>query len=134
LGRMISQIKKGRFFTVSGGHARKSMVLADDVARNILRISENSGIYHLTDGLDPEVGELSAAIAKQFGVRRIINVPYRIASVLAFCGDLFGAKSVFNSSILDQITSSLTFSDFKARANGIWESRSVVDQCKYWVE
>ena len=66
LGAMIKGIKKGYYFNISGGKARKSIVLAEDVAAIIPVAAKIGGVYNLTDGYHPSFNELSAEIARQF--------------------------------------------------------------------
>ncbi len=117
LNSMIQGIKKGYYFNIAGGQARKSMVRAEDVARFILPASEVGGIYHLTDGQHPNFFELSHKIGKAFGRNRIPNMPLGIAKVIAKIGDVLGPWFPLNSDKLSKITSELTFDDSLARQN-----------------
>lgn len=76
LREMISAIKGSYYFNISGGQARKSMVLATDVSRYIRKASETGGIYNLTDGYHPNFYELSQHIAKQVSKKFIPNLPF----------------------------------------------------------
>jgi nucleoside-diphosphate-sugar epimerase len=115
LGAMIHGIKKGYYFNIAGGLARKSMVLAEDVANILLKASEIGGIYNLTDGYHPNFYELSKAIAKQYGKSKLFNLPFIIAKSIALVGDVLGAKFPLDSNKLKKITTDLTFDDTKAR-------------------
>uniref|UniRef100_UPI003D7F87D5 NAD-dependent epimerase/dehydratase family protein n=1 Tax=Pedobacter sp. TaxID=1411316 RepID=UPI003D7F87D5 len=53
LKAMINGIKNGYYFNIAGGKAKKSMVLAEDVAQIIPKVSTIGGIYNLTDGYHP---------------------------------------------------------------------------------
>ena len=90
LGVMLNGIKKGYYFNIAGGLARKSMVLAEDVANVLIKASEIGGIYNLTDGYHPSFYELSNAIAKNNGKKRIFNMHFLIAKSIA----LIDRKSV----------------------------------------
>lgn len=122
LGTMIRAIQKGYYFNIGGGKAKKSMVLAEDVACFIPVIAPIGGIYNLTDGVHPTFKELSAAIAK----KKIFNLPLPLAKIGAKIGDLLGDKSPLNSVKLNKITTDLTFDDSKARSLG-WNPRSVLE-------
>jgi len=126
LGVMIRGIKKGYYFNIDGGNAQKSMVLAKDVANHILKIAEVGGIYNLTDGYHPNFNELSQLVAKQLGVRKIFNIPYLLAKLVAIIGDLFGASAPLTSIKLKKITSDLTFNDSKARSAFGWNPTLVL--------
>jgi nucleoside-diphosphate-sugar epimerase len=130
LGAMIKGIQKGYYFNIVGGQARKSMVLANDVAGILLKVSEIGGIYNLTDGFHPNFYELSNGIAKQYGKSRIINLPFFIAKTIALLGDFIGAKFPLDSTKLNKITSDLTFEDTKARKILQWKPNKVLDYYK----
>lgn len=127
LGAMIRAIKKGYYFNIGGGLARKSMVLAEDVADIIVKASEIGGIYNLTDGNHPSFYELSTALAIKNGKSKPFNMPYSIAKGISLIGDVFGSKFPLNSTKLKKITSDLTFDDTKAREVFGWKPRSVID-------
>jgi nucleoside-diphosphate-sugar epimerase len=127
LAAMIKGIKKGYYFNIGGGLAKKSMVLAEDVANILVKASEIGGIYNLTDGYHPNFFEISTAIAKQNGKSIPFNMPYFIAKIIAFFGDLVGSKFPLNSNKLKKITSDLAFDDKKAREVIGWQPRKVID-------
>lgn len=127
LGAMIMGIKKGYYFNIGGGLAKKSMVLVEDVADILVKVSQIGGIYNLTDGYHPNFLELSSAIAKQNGKSKSFNMPYIIAKSIALFGDVVGSKFPLNSNKLKKITSNLTFDDTKAREVLGWQPRKVID-------
>lgn len=122
LGNMIRAIKKGYYFNIGGGKAKKSMVLAEDIPRFISIIAPIGGTYNLTDGEHPTFKDLSIAIAK----KNIVNIPLLLGIFIAKVGDLFGSKAPLNSIKINKITSNLTFDDSKARNMG-WVSKSVLE-------
>lgn len=130
LGAMIKGIRKGYYFNIAGGSAKKSMVLASDVAKYILKASEIGGIFNLTDGYHPSFFELSEIISRQLGKSRSKNLPFWLAKGLALTGDIFGEKSPLNSAKLHKITSDLTFDDTKAREAFGWDSTPVLEGFK----
>lgn len=130
LGAMIKGIKKGYYFNIGGGLARKSMVLADDVAKILIKASEIGGIYNLTDGYHPSFYELSVAIAKQNGKSKPFNLPYSIAKSISLVGDVVGSQFPLNSNKLKKIISDLTFDDSSAREDLGWETSQVIDWFK----
>lgn len=129
LGAMIKGIRKGYYFNIAGGKARKSMVLAEDVATILPKLGETGGVYNLTDGYHPNFKELSKHIACQLGKKYVSNMPKTIAMSLAKIGDLF-PKFPLNSKKLHKITADLTFNDDKARSVLGWSPRSVLDAFK----
>lgn len=126
LGAMVKGIKKGYYLNIAGGKAKKSMVLASDVAEIMLSAAEIEGIYNLTDGYHPTFFELSNAIANKFGKSNPINVPKWTLAPFAKIGDLVGNSFPLNSNKLNKITSSLTFNDKKIRDKLIWKPKSVL--------
>lgn len=128
LGAMIHSIKKGYYFNIGKGQARKSMVLSNDVASLIPLISSVGGIYNLTDGFHPSFYELSLAISKN--KNRYFSLPIFIAKVLGKIGDLIGDKAPINSLKVKKITSNLIFDDSKAKKMLNWKPRSVLEYLK----
>jgi len=127
LGAMIKGIRKGYYFNVAGGLAKKSMVLASDVAKYLLTASEIGGTFNLTDGYHPSFFELSENISRQLGKNRPKNLPLWLAKVLSRVGDLFGAKAPISSYKLRKISSDLTFDDSKAREAFGWDPTPVLE-------
>ena len=128
LGAMIKAIKKGYYLNIAGGSAKKSMVMAEDVAKLTVRVARAGGIFNLTDGCHPSFYELSTLIAQQLKKDNLLNIPTWLAKILAKLGDLAGAKFPFNSYKLKKITSDLTFDDSKAARELAWKPKSVLTQ------
>lgn len=129
LGAMIRGVKSGYYFNIAGGKAKKSMVMAEDVARVISRLAEVGGTYNLTDGYNPSFNELSIHIAKQLGKNKVLNMPKIFAVILAKIGDVW-PKFPLNSNKLNKVTADLTFNDDKARSALGWSPSSVLDAFK----
>jgi nucleoside-diphosphate-sugar epimerase len=130
LGAMIRGIQKGYYFNIDGGKAKKSMVLAEDVAKFMLKVAEVGGIFNLTDGYHPNFNELSNLIAEQLGKNKPYHLPLTFARLAAKIGDIFGSKAPINSDKLQKITSNLTFDDSKARAAFGWDPTPVLEGFK----
>jgi nucleoside-diphosphate-sugar epimerase len=128
LATMIKAIKKGYYFNIGKGRARKSMVLSNDVALIIPYASLVGGIYNLTDGFHPSFYELSLAISKSN--KKYFNLPIFIAVLLGKIGDLLGNKAPINSLKVKKIISNLTFDDSKARLLLNWKPKLVLDYLK----
>lgn len=126
LGAMINGIKKGYYFNIAGGRAKKSIVFAEDVANIIPVVSSIGGIYNLTDGYDPSFAELASAIGKKIGKEKILNIPFWIAKMMAVIGDLIENKAPINSKKLAKITADLTFDDSKAKKELNWKPKPVL--------
>jgi transcriptional regulator with XRE-family HTH domain len=125
LGAMIKGIRQGYYMNIGTGDARKSMVLAEDVARFILPASRVGGTYNLSDGEHPSFNQLSKLIAKQVNQKWIINIPFFLAKILAFAGDIIGPIIPINTDKLAKITSTLTFDDTLARAKFGWSPKPI---------
>jgi nucleoside-diphosphate-sugar epimerase len=130
LGSMIRAIRSNYYFNVAGGLSQKSMVLADDVAASLLKVSEIGGIYNLTDGFHPSFSEISNHIAIQLSKSRPVNMPMWLATIAATFGDIFGNKAPLNTRKLNKITSDLTFDDTKAREVFGWNPTPVLEGFK----
>jgi len=128
LQAMIRGIKKGYYFNIAGGNAKKSMVLAQDVAEVIPRAALIGGTYNLTDGIHPKFSELSELIAHQLDKSKPSNIPLWLAKLMALAGNILGDKSPINNSKLKKITSDLTFNDTHARKNLAWAPKSVIKE------
>lgn len=127
LKAMISGIQKGYYFNIAGGKARKSMVLAEDVAVIIPYAAQMGGIYNLSDGYHPSFGELARLLSSQLGKKAPFNIPRWLAVIVAKMGDLGGKSAPFNSSKLGKILFDLTFDDSKARILLQWNPRPVLE-------
>lgn len=130
LGAMLKAIDKGYYFNIGGGQARKSMVLAQDVAAFILFVAPMGGIYNLTDGFNPSFYELSAVIAENKNKKKPLVLPLSIAKLMGYFGDLLGENAPINSLKVKKITSDLTFDDSKARNALNWNPTSVLEYLK----
>lgn len=130
LGAMIKGIKKGYYFNIASGKAKRSMVLAEDVAKAILQVAKIGGIYNLTDCHHPSFAELSKYISIQMGKNQPLNLPIGLATWIAKVGDLFGNKSPITTYKLNKITSDLTFDDTKARKAFGWNPTPVLEGFK----
>lgn len=134
LGRMVHAMASGRYLGVGHGEARRSLVRAADVAAVLPRIAVAGGVFHLTDGHHPSFAELEAALATALGRRPPWRVPMTVARALAAAGSEFerlsGRRALFDRSALVKMTSSLTFSDERARRLLGWAPGRVVDHAQ----
>lgn len=129
LGKMILGIKKGKYFSINKGRARRSLVLGEDIANCIKENIGKNGIYNLTDGVHPSFKEIETVIVNQLGVSLPINLPSFLA--IAFCciGDKL-PKFPFNSSLYSKMANDLTFNDVRARNELNWKPRNTLDYFK----
>lgn len=126
LGAMVNGIKTGKYFRIGNGLARKSVLMAEDIARLIPKLAEAGGIYNVCDNHHPSFAELDELIARQLNKKTPKSISYFAAKSLALVGDIFGNKFPINSSKLDKITKSLTFSNEKAKRELDWEPLDVL--------
>ena len=127
LGSMIQSIKKGYYLNISNGCAKKSMVLASDIASSIIKAAKVGGTYNLSDGIHPSFKELSKIISFHLGKSKVPNLPYILAYMIALIGDLLGNRFPLDSKKLAKITSTLTFDDTKARIAFGWKPTPVLN-------
>jgi GlcNAc-P-P-Und epimerase len=130
LGKMMTAIQHGRYVRIAKGEAKKSAVLASDVAQLIniwlLQSKPTSGIYNLTDGYHPNFYEMEEAIKQKLNVRFIPSIPSWLGNVLGKIGDQLSFFPV-NSNTIKKITGTFTFSDAKARKEISWVSNNVLN-------
>ena len=126
LGAMINGLKSGKYFNINGGLAKKSIVMATDIAKWIPAIAAKGGTYNLTDGYNPCFAELAATIAKQLSKSSPKNIPGWLAKLIAFAGNFLGSKAPINTDKLQKITATLTFNDNHARNSFGWKPQPVL--------
>ncbi len=130
LGAMVKGIKSGFYLSIAHGRAKKSVVMAEDIARLVPLVAEKGGTYNVCDSYNPSFGELEILIANQLGKRSPISIPYWTAKCLAWVGDILGNWFPINSSRLKKIVTSDTFSNDKARRELDWQPLNVLDNYK----
>lgn len=126
LGAMVNGIRKGFYLNIAGGKVKKSILMAEDIARLLPLLEEKGGVYNVCDTYQPTFGEISVSVAKQLGKHKPISIPYWMAWCMAKVGDLLGSKAPINSYKLEKMTKSLTFSNEKARQELGWEPLDVL--------
>lgn len=125
LGAMIQGIRNGNYLRIGKATARKSMVLAEDIADILPRIADVGGTYNLTDGYHPSFGELEESICKVLNKPLPREIPLWLAKGLGRVGDWFGPNFKITSDKVAKITSDLTFDDARAREKLGWNPRRV---------
>ena len=132
LGRMLNAVKKGIYFNVAGGKAKRSLVWIDDIFPFIKLLATEGGIYNLTDGCDTCFAELYGALCDIMHKRKNPSLPRMVALTLAKIGDsiewLTGRKIPYNSSSFRKMTSDLTFSCHKAIKDFGWQPTTAIAQ------
>ena len=127
LGAMIHGIKSGKYLSIAGGKAQKSVLMVQDIANLVPLLIEKGGIYNVCDSYQPSFRELEMVICKQLNKKRPISIPYWLAKSMAVIGDCLGEKAPINSLKLRKITSSLTFSNEKAVRELKWKPMNVLE-------
>jgi GlcNAc-P-P-Und epimerase len=131
LGKMVRALRSRRYVGVGKGSARRSLVRVADVVATLPRVADEGGVFHLTDGHHPSFAELETALARALGRGQPLHVPLPLARLLAACGNaveaVSGGRAHFNMRALSKMTSSLTFSDQRARQALGWAPKRVVD-------
>lgn len=128
LGAMVKGIGKGMYFSIGTAAAKKSILLASDLAIFLFSINGPSGIYNLTDGNHPGFAALENYIAAFYKKKKPFSIPTIFATILALAGDIIGRRAPFDSSKLKKIKSTLTFDDSKARRELQWKSTPVLER------
>ena len=124
---MIRGIKTGKYLSIAGGKARKSVLMVEDIDRLILPLMEKGGVYNVCDDSQPTFRDLEILISKQLGLKTPISIPFWLAKSMALVGDLLGKKAPINSLKLKKITESLTFSNEKAKRELNWQPLNVLE-------
>ncbi len=130
LGKMMDAIRRGRYLRIAKGDARKSMVLASDIAnlfeRWLTATNAVSGIYNLTDEHHPTFFELEEALKEKYNKKSIPTIPIWLAKWMGKVGDRISFFPV-NSQTIEKITCTFTFSDAKARRELNWTSHPILE-------
>jgi nucleoside-diphosphate-sugar epimerase len=130
LGSMVNGIKTGKYLSIGGGNARKSILMVQDIASIIPQLIEKGGVFNICDDTQPSFRELETIISKQLNKKMPMSIPFFFAKGIALVGDLFGSKAPINSFKLRKIAESLTFSNEKAKIELNWKPISVLDNYK----
>ena len=130
LGAMTRAIRKGFYINISGGKARKSMLMADDIARILPLAEKRGGIYNLCDSSHPSFSDISALISRQMNKCKPLSVPNILSKLRAWCGDISGGKLPIDSRRLAKMTATLTFSNLKATQELGWQPLDVLTHFK----
>lgn len=132
LAAMLQALRRNLYFGVGRGDARRSMVALDDAAAALPRLAAVGGAFHLTDGRHPSFFEIEQKLAAALGRRPPRRLPLGAARLLAGAGSLVetatGRRAPFTRRALQKMTSTLTFSDAKARRELGWQPSSVAER------
>jgi nucleoside-diphosphate-sugar epimerase len=124
LGAMIKGIKNGYYLKIGNGNAKKSMVLASDVAELVPSLLTKRGVYNLTDSNHPSIAELENYLGRFYG-KKIKTISPWLLRFAVFVGDRISMVPI-NSYRLAKLSDSLTFDDSKAKKEIGWNPRPVI--------
>ena len=127
LGAMIEGIRRGKYLSIAGSKARKSVLMVEDIATLVPLLAEKGGIYNVCDSYQPTFRELEMIVCNQLGKPLPMSIPSWMAKCMALLGDCLGQKAPINSLKLKKITKSLTFSNEKAVRELGWKPTSVLE-------
>src|SRR5215813_3022377 len=131
LGLMINALRRRRYCGVGPGAARRSMVLAADVSRILPAIAKLGGTFNLTDGYHPSFLELEEALCAALDRRPPFRLPIGAVKTAGRAGEVLNSALNLNlpitTAVARKMTSTLTFSDARARRTLGWRPESVLD-------
>lgn len=129
LGAMVNGIKKGRYFNINHGQARKSLLMVYDIANVLPKLVDKGGVYNICDDTHPSYGELAKLMSEQLGKQNPMSIPMWIAKPLAWVGN-FIPEFPFNTYRLQKLTQTCTYSNEKIKGCLNWHPMSVLDNYK----
>jgi NAD dependent epimerase/dehydratase family enzyme len=129
LGKMIEAIKNNRYMSIDSGKAKKSGVLASDVAELIANSFTIEGVYNLTDRYHPSFREYEKLISEQLGKSLPKNLPLVLAKIIGLIGDVIPVSPV-NSDTVKKMTQGFIISDDKAVRELNWAPNRIIDHFK----
>lgn len=130
LGSMIKGIRSGRYFSIGGGKAQKSVLMAVDIARLLPLLEGKNGIYNVCDDYHPSMRVLEGRISCLLGKSMPRDIPYWLAKCFALIGDCLSDNIPINSNRLRKLTSTLTFSNEKAKQELGWLPLNVLENIR----
>lgn len=130
LGDMKAAISNGSYPRILRNKARKSIVLASDIASLIEKVEGKSGTYNLTDEVHPTFEDIENAIQKRVNQKIKLLIPKFVINIMAKIGDLLQKITKkdmpISSARLEKLTSNLTFDDTKAKKELDWNPNPVL--------
>lgn len=135
LATLVAALRRQTYVGIGPGSARRSLVLAEDVAAALPALSRQEGVFHLTDRIHPSFRQIELAVRSRLGRRPPPRIPLAAARLIARVGDLIGRAGLetrFSSGTLDRATTSLTFDDSRAVERFGWAPRAVLEEIGGW--
>ncbi|HMQ48389.1 MAG TPA: NAD-dependent epimerase/dehydratase family protein [Saprospiraceae bacterium] len=124
LAALRNAIQKGYYVRIACNEARKSVVLASDIAQLIPKVRGKSGVYNLSDGVHPKFSAIEDQVAKELKKPIRWSIPLWVLKTAARLGGFLPGFPL-NTARLDKMTNSLTFSDALARKELGWQPKGV---------
>ena len=130
LGAMVRGLRSGKYLRIGAGTAKKSIVMAIDLARVVPLAEARGGTFDLCATQAPSFAELEKTICAQLGRAEPFAIPFWMAKCLAFVGDCCRGRAPIDSARLRKITKTLTFSNRRAREKLGWIPLEVLENYK----
>lgn len=113
LAEMAAAVRQGRYFHIRGNVARRSLVMACDVAKAVRLTLGLPGVYNVCDGYNRTVRELADAMTRNFGTdKRLLTVPLTPLKLFATVARVVTPlRSLISAEKLQTLTASATFSN-----------------------
>ncbi len=128
LGSIIKGIKKGYYFRIGNGEAKRSLVAASDIGPLVIKLDGKSGIYNVTDSSNSTIKDIDIYISGIYN-KKIKTLPLAFLKYISKIGDIIPFFPL-NSYKFDKLTSSLTFSNDKLLSELDWEPSYSLDNLK----
>ncbi|SFT40463.1 Nucleoside-diphosphate-sugar epimerase [Algoriphagus locisalis] len=129
LSAIARMIKRKMYLRVGKGLNKKSMVLAEDVARLLPGLEDKlPGIYNLCDPDPASMCEIDSALASHYNFK-IRSIPEFLLKTAGKLGDLIPFFPV-NTLKVSKLSCTLSFDSSKARKELGWRPQSVLEYLK----
>lgn len=112
---IVNRIYRATYRHIAGDEARMSVVHAVDVARAAVMLAGHSGVFNITDGVDPTRHDLAEALCSRLDRKRVYTLPLGKLKIMARIGDYLPVTG-YNTSRLDAQLSTLTFDSSRLRS------------------
>ena len=111
LNSIIKAIKKGYYFRIGKGDAKRSIIAAVDVAEVMPELFEIEGTYNYTDCIHPKISEIDTVISIKYN-KKVQTLPFSLMKLISNIGEIFPFFP-FNKTRFKKLTKTLTFSNKK---------------------
>ena len=111
LNSIIKAIKKGYYFRIGKGDAKRSIIAAVDVAEVMPELFEIEGTYNYTDCIHPKISEIDTVISMKYN-KKVQILPFFLMKLISNLGEILPFFP-FNKIRFKKLTKTLTFSNEK---------------------